>query len=111
MGELLSAYGPPESAPAAARALERLAATGAVLIGLPVPVTDQPEDALRDHLSQIPDEKLRDSLLAELDHLDEAVDAVAAMAGDPVALHGALDRLGASSGPDRSRRSTRQARS
>ncbi|WP_328379826.1 lantibiotic dehydratase family protein [Streptomyces sp. NBC_00440] len=95
VGELLSAYGPPESAPATARALERLTATGAVLVGFPVPVTDQPEDALRAHLSQIPDEKLRDSLLAELAPLDEAVDAVAATAGDPVALRGALDRLGA----------------
>lgn len=95
VGELLSAYGPPETAPAAAQALERLAATGAVLIGLPVPVTDRPEDALREHLSQIPDEKLRGGLLAELDQLDEAAAAVAASAGDPVALRGALDRLGA----------------
>ncbi|MER7169889.1 lantibiotic dehydratase [Streptomyces mesophilus] len=94
VGELLGAYGPPGTAPAAEQALERLAATGAVLIGLPIPVTDRPEDVLRAHLAQIPDEKLRRGLLAELDQLDEAVGTVADAAGDPVALRGALDRLG-----------------
>ncbi|MYW69877.1 hypothetical protein GTY65_38355 [Streptomyces sp. SID8379] len=95
VGDLLSAFGPPGTQPIAEQALERLVATGAVLVGLPVPVTDQPEDVLRDHLAQIPDAKLRAGLLAELRRLDGAVDAVAEAAGDPAALRGALDRLGA----------------
>ena len=95
VGELLSAYGPPEARPTAEQALERLTAGGAVLVGLPVPVTDRPEDVLRGYLAQIPDEGLRGGLLSELDQLDQAVDAIADAAGDPIALRDALDRLGA----------------
>lgn len=90
VGELLGACGP-----SGVPALERLTASGAVLLGFPVPITDRPEDALRAHIVRIPDEELRDGLLAELDQLGQAAAEVAAAAGDPVALRGALDRLDA----------------
>jgi len=93
VGDLLTECGPPDSAPAVAQALERLVSTGAVLIGLPIPVTDRPEDALRAQLAHIPDDGLRAGLIAELDRIDEATAAVAAAAGDAAALRAALDRL------------------
>ncbi|KHL08944.1 lantibiotic biosynthesis dehydratase-like protein [Mumia flava] len=87
VGELLTACGTPE-------ALDRLVTAGAVLVGLPIPVTDRPEDVLRGHVARIDDDRLRAGLAAELDRIDDAAAVVAASAGDPVALRDALERLG-----------------
>ncbi len=93
VGDLLAECAQDHPEPAVAQALERLTASGAVLVGLPVPVADRPEDALRAQLARIPDAPLRADLLAELDRLDAAAAAVAGSAGDPVGLRTALDRL------------------
>lgn len=93
VGDLLAECGPPGSEPTAADALERLRSTGAVLIGLPIPVGDRPEEALRAQLADIADAGLRVGLITEVDRLDDAAAAVAASAGDASTLGTALDRL------------------
>jgi hypothetical protein len=74
-------------------ALERMRAAGTILVGLPIPVEEHPEQRLRRHLACIPDPVLRRALGTGMDRLDQAVDGVRHAAGDPQSLLAALDRL------------------
>jgi len=70
-----------------------LRAAGVVLVGLPVPLGEGPEEHLRRLVADIPEPVLRAELLDRLRALDGPVEDVRAAAGDPVSLLGAVDRL------------------
>src|SRR5262249_50543458 len=74
-------------------ALDELRAAGAVLVGLPVPLGEQPAEHLRRLVADIPDPALRAELLDRLRALDAPIEDVRGAAGDPVSLLGAVDRL------------------
>lgn len=97
VGELIEACLPADPVPddraEVTSALERLRASGAVLVGLPLPVEERPELRLRQHITQVSDPALRDELGARLDRVDRAVGGVRSAAGDPPSLLAALDRL------------------
>lgn len=57
------------------------------------PVESHPERRLRARLARVPDPQARARALGQLDELTDAGDAVAASAGDPVRLAGALQAL------------------
>jgi hypothetical protein len=78
--------------PGAAEVLERWRREGAVTLGFLVPIDEHPERHLRRQVEAVPDEPLRRRLLAELDGLEAARDAVAAADGS-TQLRAALDRL------------------
>ncbi|RDI23117.1 lantibiotic dehydratase [Lentzea flaviverrucosa] len=74
--------------------LRTLVEAGLVLAGFVVPLDEQPEVALRQQVSRIVDDTARARLLGVLDELEARRGEVAAAAGDPLAVHAALERLG-----------------
>ncbi|ONI91598.1 hypothetical protein ALI22I_08265 [Saccharothrix sp. ALI-22-I] len=78
----------------AERELGALVEAGLVLAGFVVPLDEQPEIALRHQVSRIADDAVRSRLLGVLDDLDSLRGDVAEAAGDPLAVHAALERLG-----------------
>jgi hypothetical protein len=78
---------------AGAADLLRLRDDGVVEIGFTVPIDEHPEQTLAAQVARVPDEGLRDEMLARLRRLTDDRDEVAAQAGDGPALAGALGRL------------------
>ncbi|MFI5957618.1 lantibiotic dehydratase [Cryptosporangium sp. NPDC051539] len=72
--------------------LARLGDAGVLRVGFPLPLTERPERALREHVAGLGDAALRAELTALLDRLDAARAAVVA-ATDPLSLHGRLSGL------------------
>jgi hypothetical protein len=97
VGEVIEACLPanptPDDRAEVTEAFERLRASGAVLVGLPVPIEERPELRLRHYVARIPDPVLRDELGARLDTLDRAVEGVRSAVGDPPSLLAAVERL------------------
>ncbi len=72
-------------------ALERLQEEGLLRIGLEVPVEAFPEITLRSLLAEIPDSEVAGRVLATVDSMIAAKDAVGAAAGDAEAVAAAID--------------------
>jgi hypothetical protein len=93
-GQVLAAVTPAHGAQAARDELERLSASGAIQLGFRVPFDDRPQLHLRRQVEAIPDDAIREELLARLDNIGRALGEAAAARG-PAAARSALRRLSA----------------